>query len=124
MNDRDRLQDLLAQEKYLTSGYNMALIEASHDALFDVIKQNCDASYQMQRQIFNLMFKKGWYKLPRGRRADGAAHVPAVRAVPDAVPVPPEPADRADGRSDGRSADQPVADRKHDGGGVISAAGF
>ncbi len=64
MNDRDRLQDLLAQEKYLTSGYNMALIEASHDALFDVIKQNCDASYQMQRQIFNLMFKKGWYKLP------------------------------------------------------------
>jgi len=64
MNDRDRMQDLLAQEKYVTSGYHTALIEASHEALFNVIKQNCDASYQLQRQIFNLMFKKGWYKLP------------------------------------------------------------
>lgn len=64
MNDRDRLQDLLAQEKYLTSSYSTALLEASHDKLFDVIKQNCDSSCQMQRQVFNLMFKKGWYKLP------------------------------------------------------------
>lgn len=64
INDRDRLQDLLAQEKYLTSGYNMAMIEASHDALWDVIKQNSDACHQMQRQVYNLMFKKGWYKLP------------------------------------------------------------
>nr|WP_280953722.1 spore coat protein [Symbiobacterium terraclitae] len=64
VNDRDRMQDLLAQEKYLTTGYNTAMIEASHDALWDVIKQNSDACHQMQRQIYNIMFKKGWYKLP------------------------------------------------------------
>lgn len=64
MNDRDRMQDLLAQEKYVTSGYHMAMIEASHQALFDVIKQNCDDCFRLQRQVYNLMFKKGWYKLP------------------------------------------------------------
>ena len=64
VNDRDRMQDLLAQEKYLTDGYNHGMIEASHDALFQVLKQNHDACHQMQRQLFNGMFKKGWYKLP------------------------------------------------------------
>lgn len=64
INDRDRMQDLLAQEKYLTNGYNMAMIEASHDALFQTSKQNFEVCHQAQRQLFNLMFKKGWYKLP------------------------------------------------------------
>lgn len=64
VNDRDRTQDLLAQEKYLTDAYNVAMQEASHDSLYQVIKQNSDDCHQLQRQIYNLMFKKGWYKLP------------------------------------------------------------
>ncbi|MEW8978634.1 MAG: spore coat protein [Symbiobacterium sp.] len=73
MNDRDRMQDLLAQEKYVSSGYDMAMIEASHDALFNVFKQNFDSCMQMQRQVYHLMFKKGWYKLPVAE-AQSVAH--------------------------------------------------
>jgi spore coat protein CotF len=64
VNDRDRMQDLLATEKYMTQGYNISMNEAGHDALFQVLKQNHDDCQQLQRQIFNGMFKKGWYKLP------------------------------------------------------------
>ncbi len=64
VNDRDRMNDLLAQEKYLTSSYNVAMYEASHDALHRVIKENFDTCQRMQRQLYNTMFKKGWYKLP------------------------------------------------------------
>lgn len=64
VNDRDRMQDLLAQEKYLTTAYNIAMNEASHDALYQVWKQNHDTCQQLERQIFTGMFKKGWYRLP------------------------------------------------------------
>jgi spore coat protein CotF len=64
VNDRDRMQDLLAQEKYLSFGYNTALNEASHDALFQVMKQNHDTVLQCERQIFTAMFDKGWYQMP------------------------------------------------------------
>lgn len=64
VNDRDRVIDLLAQEKYISSGYNVSLWEASHDELLQVLKQNHDTSIQMQRQLFNVAFKKGWYRLP------------------------------------------------------------
>lgn len=64
VNDRDRMQDLLSSEKYMTAGYTIGMNEASHDALFQVLKQNHDKCQQNQRQLFDTMFKKGWYKLP------------------------------------------------------------
>ncbi|MGE5674941.1 MAG: spore coat protein [Mycobacterium leprae] len=63
-NDRDRMQDLLAQEKHLSDTYNTALLEASHDGLYQVWQQNQDECQQLERQVFNLMFQNGWYKLP------------------------------------------------------------
>lgn len=64
VNDRDRMQDLLAQEKYLTTAYSVAMNEACQDQFWQVMKQNFDTCQQLQRQLFQLMFKKGWYKLP------------------------------------------------------------
>lgn len=64
VNDRDRMQDLLATEKYLSTAYNTALLEASHDGLFHIWHQNQEVCQRLQRQCFQTMFKKGWYKLP------------------------------------------------------------
>ncbi|HYG57964.1 MAG TPA: spore coat protein [Symbiobacteriaceae bacterium] len=64
VNDRDRMQDLLSTQKYLSDGYDKAMNEASHDALWQVFQQNHQNTKQLERQIFNTMFKKGWYKLP------------------------------------------------------------
>ena len=73
VNDRDRMQDLLSQEKYLTNSYNVAMYEAGSDPVYRMIKQNSEACHEIQRQIFNLMFQKGWYKLPVAD-AESVAH--------------------------------------------------
>jgi len=61
MNDRDYINDLLATEKYMTSSYSTALNEASHQALYGDIQGIFNESQQCQRDLFNLMFEKGWY---------------------------------------------------------------
>lgn len=63
MNDRDYLNDILATEKYLTDSFNVAVREASHDALYQDMMTILNETHQAQRQAFNLMFQKGWYKL-------------------------------------------------------------
>jgi spore coat protein CotF len=63
MNDRDFSNDLLSTEKYMTNSYNTALNEASHEALYQDILAIFTETQNEQRQLFNLMFKNGWYKL-------------------------------------------------------------
>ncbi|SDZ64211.1 Spore coat protein CotF [Evansella caseinilytica] len=61
MSDRDYINDMLATEKYMTDAYSTAMNEASHDQLFSDIQQAFTESQRCQRDLFNLMFKKGWY---------------------------------------------------------------
>ncbi|WML47040.1 spore coat protein [Neobacillus sp. PS3-34] len=63
MNDRDFINDLLAQEKYLTTSYSIAMHEASHDGLYQDIMAIFSETEKCQRDLYNLMFKKGWYKI-------------------------------------------------------------
>ncbi|WP_085963069.1 spore coat protein [Brevibacillus massiliensis] len=63
MNDRDRLNDILATEKYLTDSFNTAVREASHNQLYQDMMTILTETHQCQRNIFDLMFQKGWYKL-------------------------------------------------------------
>lgn len=61
MNERDFLNDVLATEKYMTTSYSIALHEASHQSLFDDLLTIYTETEKAQRDIYNLMFKKGWY---------------------------------------------------------------
>ncbi len=63
MNDRDRLNDMLATEKYLTDNYNVFAREASHRSLYQDVQQIHSQTHQEIRGLFNLMFEKGWYTL-------------------------------------------------------------
>lgn len=63
LNDRDRINDILAMEKYLSDSFNVAVREASHDSLHQDMLACLQETHQMQREIFNMMFQKGWYKL-------------------------------------------------------------
>ncbi|RYL95687.1 spore coat protein [Sporolactobacillus sp. THM7-4] len=63
MNDRDYLNDLLMAEKYMTTSYVQVLHEASHQALYEDIKNIFNATCDHQRDLYNLMFNKGWYKV-------------------------------------------------------------
>ncbi|MDX8365978.1 spore coat protein [Cytobacillus sp. Hm23] len=63
MNERDFLNDMLATEKYMTDSYCTALNEASHQALYQDIQNVFNETQNCQRQLYNLMFQKGWYKI-------------------------------------------------------------
>jgi spore coat protein CotF len=63
MNERDFLNDLLATEKYMTDAYSTALNEASHDGLYQEILTIFNETQNSQRELYNMMFKKGWYKI-------------------------------------------------------------
>nr|WP_244527587.1 spore coat protein [Lihuaxuella thermophila] len=63
MNDRDLINDVLAMEKYLANGYNTAVNEASTEPLFQTQLRLLNEVHQAQRNLYNLMHQKGWYKL-------------------------------------------------------------
>ncbi|WP_422614998.1 spore coat protein [Cohnella caldifontis] len=63
MNDRDRLNDVLAMEKYLTDSFNTAAREASHAALHNDVMTVLTETHQCQYSLFECMFRKGHYKL-------------------------------------------------------------
>lgn len=62
MNDRDFLNDALSTCKYLTDAFNTAVREASHDQLYTDMMQILSETHQSAREMYNLMFQKGWYK--------------------------------------------------------------
>ena len=63
MNERDFINDLLTTEKYMTTSYGMALHEASHEGLYNDILTIFTETQNSQRDLYNLMFKKGWYAI-------------------------------------------------------------
>jgi spore coat protein CotF len=63
MNDRDFINDCLMTEKYLTSSYSVAVHEMSHQDLYRDVLSIYEETEQCQRELYNLMFKKGWYGL-------------------------------------------------------------
>jgi spore coat protein CotF len=62
-NDRDRMNDMLSYEKYLTSAYNTGLNEMQMPKLHKDIQAILNEVHEAQFQLFELMFQKGWYKL-------------------------------------------------------------
>ncbi|RKL65497.1 hypothetical protein CR203_20695 [Salipaludibacillus neizhouensis] len=65
MNARDYANDMLSTEKYMTDAYATALNEASHQALYLDIEKAFLDSQRCQRELFNLMFEKGWYSFEK-----------------------------------------------------------
>ncbi len=63
MNDRDFMNDILSTEKYLTQAYSIALNEASNQTLYQDILHIFEDTQNSQRELYNLMFKNGWYSV-------------------------------------------------------------
>lgn len=63
INDRDLLNDALSTCKYLSDSLDIAVKEASHNELHEDFKRILNETLQSAREMYNLMFQKGWYKL-------------------------------------------------------------
>ncbi|GGE07091.1 hypothetical protein GCM10011571_05400 [Marinithermofilum abyssi] len=62
MNDRDRINDMLSMEKYMTTAYNTAVNEMVDQQLYQTQMNILTELHQCQRDLFTLMQQKGWYK--------------------------------------------------------------
>jgi len=62
-NDKDILANVLSYEKDNTSLYSTALNEASNQQLYQTLFEIFTETQNMQRSLYNLMFKKGWYSV-------------------------------------------------------------
>jgi len=62
-NDRDLINDILAMEKYLTNGFNTGLNEMQNPKLQETIRNVLMETHQIQYQIYDEMWKRGWYKV-------------------------------------------------------------
>ena len=63
MNDKDILNDILLSEKNISNSYSVAINEMSNKYLYKKIMSIFDDTKDMARDIYNLMFTKGWYTI-------------------------------------------------------------
>lgn len=61
-NDRDRLQDLLSTEKYLTEGYNISTFEATNPELYATLRTILQDTHQNRDALYHTMEQRGWYR--------------------------------------------------------------
>lgn len=65
MNDKDYLSVVLEGTKNLVNNYSYALNEMSNNTLCQEIDVLFKDTHAAQRDLFNLMFEKGWYSLEK-----------------------------------------------------------
>lgn len=65
LNDKDYITCLLSKLKELVKNYAVALTEASNENLYNEYKTIFDEYSNMQRDVFELMFQKGFYSLEK-----------------------------------------------------------
>lgn len=68
LNDLDILNDTLLSFKFLVDNYAVSLNEASNKWIYDTYKNIFDELSSTQQKLFQLSFKKGWYKLEEAEK--------------------------------------------------------
>ena len=65
LNDKDYLNSALSMLKDMEKNYTLALTEVSNEALFSKYNNMFDNIKNLQREVYELSFKKGWYTLEK-----------------------------------------------------------
>lgn len=65
LNEKDYITCLNSTLKEMSKGYVMALTEASCESLYNLYKETFDKISSLQREVYEIMFRKGWYILEK-----------------------------------------------------------
>ena len=65
INDKDYMNSLLGTLKEMIKNYGVALTEASNETLYNKFKTMFDEYSNLQREVYETMFRKGWYSLEK-----------------------------------------------------------
>lgn len=65
LNDKDYITSLLTCLKEMERNYAIVMSEASNESLYDEYRNIFLKIADLQRQVYELMFRKGWYSLEK-----------------------------------------------------------
>ena len=65
LNDKDYLNSILSFLKEMEKNYTLSLTEVSNEYLYDKFNNMFDDIKNLQREVYELSFKKGWYTLEK-----------------------------------------------------------
>lgn len=65
LNDKDYINSVLSTLKELVKNYAVSLTEASNEILYSKYKTMFDEYSSLQREIYEIMFRFGWYELEK-----------------------------------------------------------
>ena len=65
LNDKDYLNSVLSILKDMEKNYTMVLTEASNENLFSKYENMFNDIKNLQRDVYELAFRKGWYTLEK-----------------------------------------------------------
>lgn len=68
LNDKDYMNSLLGTLKEMVKNYAVALTEASNENLYNEFKTMFDEYSNLQREVYETMFRKGWYSLEKAEQ--------------------------------------------------------
>ena len=68
INDKDYMNSLLSTLKEMIKNYTVALTEVSNETLYSEFKNMFDEYSSLQREVYEIMFKKGWYVLEKAEQ--------------------------------------------------------
>lgn len=63
LNDKDYITCFLSGLKDMEKNYVIAMTEASNEKLYELYKNTFIQIASLQREVYELMFRKGWYCL-------------------------------------------------------------
>lgn len=65
LNDKDYINSVLSTLKELVKNYAVSLTEASNEILYSKYKTMFDEYSSLQREVYEIMFRFGWYELEK-----------------------------------------------------------
>ena len=65
INDKDYMNSLLSSLKEMVKNYATSLTEVSNEASYKEFKTMFDEYSNLQREVYETMFRKGWYSLEK-----------------------------------------------------------
>ena len=68
LNNKDYMNSLLSCLKEMVKNYAVALTEVSNENLYNEYKSMFDDYSNLQREVYELMFKKGWYVIEKAEQ--------------------------------------------------------
>lgn len=68
LNDKDYMNSLLGTLKEMVKNYSVALTEASNENLYNEFKTMFDEYSNLQREVYETMYRKGWYTLEKAEQ--------------------------------------------------------